>query len=159
MKVLYDQVMLALSYMQKNMAIRNWVQHIMNTINGMVSVARFSPIPVTSERLWGEFQVEFETAFTNTTKLQDAEAVLEHICIQQGENIDQYITCFEDLMDKAGWQHHQHLLMRVTQAHAKGHLYERSDPDDVHCLERGHVQGSKPLCPHEKCGYVPKARP
>ena len=64
----------------------------MNTIDGMVSVAQFSPIPVTSERLWGEFQVEFETTFTNTTKLQDTEATLEHIRIQQGENIDQYIA-------------------------------------------------------------------
>ena len=103
MKVLYDQVMLALSYMQGNMAIRNWVRHMMNTIDGMVSVARFSPVSVNSKRLWGEFQVEFETAFTNTTKLQDVEAALEHICIQQGENIDQYIAHFEDLMDKAGW--------------------------------------------------------
>ena len=103
MKILYDQVMLALSYMQGNIAIRNWVRHMMNTIDGMVSMARFSPIPVTSEQLWGEFQVEFETTFTNTTKLQDTEAALEHIHIQQGENIDQYIAHFEDLMDKAGW--------------------------------------------------------
>ena len=95
--------MLALSYMQGNTAIRNWIQHMINTINGMVSIVRFSPIPITSERLWGEFQVEFETAFTNTTKLQDAEAALEHIHIQQGKNIDQYIVRFEDLMDKAGW--------------------------------------------------------
>ena len=69
----------------------------------MVSTAWFSPISVNSEQLWGELQVEFKTVFTNTTKLQDAEAALEHICIQQGENIDQYIACFEDLMDKAGW--------------------------------------------------------
>ena len=103
MKVLYDRVMLALSYMQGNMAIRNWVRHMMNTIDGMVSVARFSPVLVNSERLWGEFQMEFETAFTNMTKLQDTEVALEHIHIQQGENIDQYIACFEDLMDKAGW--------------------------------------------------------
>ena len=76
---------------------------MMNTIDGMVSVARFSPVSVNSEQLWGEFQVEFETVFTNTTKLQDAEVALEHIRIQQGENIDQYIAQFEDLMDKAGW--------------------------------------------------------
>ena len=103
MEVPYDHVMLALSYMWENMAIRNWVQHIMNTIDGMVSPAQFSPVSVNSEQLWGEFQVEFETAFTNTTKLQDAEAALEHIHIQQGETTDQYIAHFEDLMDKAGW--------------------------------------------------------
>ena len=55
------------------------------------------------ERLWGIFQSEFETAFTNTTKVQDAEAALEHIRIQQGENIDQYIARFEDLMERAQW--------------------------------------------------------
>ena len=80
----------------------------MNTINGMVSTARFSPVPVTSKQLWGEFQVEFETAFINMTKLQDAEAMLEHIHIQQGKTIDQYIAHFEDLMDKAGWLEHDH---------------------------------------------------
>ena len=103
MKVLYDRVMLALSYMQGNTAIRNWVQHMMNTINGMVSMAWFSPMSVNSEWLWGEFQVEFETEFTNTTKLQNTEAALKHIRIQQGENINQYIVHFEDLMDKAVW--------------------------------------------------------
>ena len=103
MKVLYNQVMLALSYMWGNMAIRNWVWHMINTIDRMVSMARFSPVSVNSEQLWGEFQVEFKTTFTNTTKLQDMEAALKHIRIQQGESINQYIAHFEDLIDKAGW--------------------------------------------------------
>jgi len=50
--------------------------------------------------------VEFELAFTNTTKVQDVEVALEHICIQQGKGIDQYIVCFEDLMQKANWMEH-----------------------------------------------------
>ena len=79
---------------------------MINTINRMVSVAQFSPVSVNSEQLLGEFQVEFETAFTNTTKLQDVEAALKHIRIQQGESIDQYIAYFEDLIDKAGWLEH-----------------------------------------------------
>ena len=106
MKILYDQVMLALSYMRGNTAIRNWVKHMINNINTMVSQAWFAPVPLTSEHLWGEFQAEFKLAFTNTTKVQDAEVALEHIRIQQGKGIDQYIVCFEDLMQKANWTEH-----------------------------------------------------
>ena len=103
MKVPYDRVMLALSYMRGNTAIRNWVKHAMHQIDEMIDKRRFSPLKVDNERLWGIFQTEFETAFTNTTKVQDAEAALEHIRIQQGENIDQYIARFEDLMERAQW--------------------------------------------------------
>jgi len=54
---------------------------MMNTINAMVSTGQFAPVSLTSKHLWGEFQAEFKTAFTNTTKVQDAEVALEHICI------------------------------------------------------------------------------
>ena len=101
MKVPYDRVMLALSYMRRNTAIRNWVKHVMNQIDEMLDRQRFQPLKAEDERLWGVFQLEFETAFTNTTKVQDAETALEHIHIQQGENIDQYIAHFEDLMERA----------------------------------------------------------
>jgi hypothetical protein len=40
--------------------------------------------------------------FTNMTKVQNAEAALEGIHIQHEESIDQYISHFEDLMQKAG---------------------------------------------------------
>ena len=65
-------------------------------------------MPINSEQLWGEFQMEFESMFTNMTKLQDAEAALEHIRIQQGKSIDQYISHFEDIMNKANWPEHNH---------------------------------------------------
>ena len=110
MKVPYDRVMLALSYMRGNTAIRNWVKHVMHQINKMIDRRRFQPLKVDDERLWGVFQTEFKTAFTNTTKVQDAEAALEHIRIQQGENIDQYIACFEDLMERAQWGERDRML-------------------------------------------------
>ena len=75
----------------------------MNQIDEMIDRRRFTPLKVEDERLWGIFQSEFETAFTNTTKVQDMEAALEHIRIQQGKNIDQYIARFEDLMERAQW--------------------------------------------------------
>ena len=106
MKVPYNRVMLALSYMRRNMAIQNWVKHVMNQIDDLMDRRRFQPLKVEDERLWGIFQSEFEIAFTNTTKVQDAEAALEHICIQQGKNIDQYIARFEDLMERAQWGKH-----------------------------------------------------
>jgi len=56
-----------------------------------------------SKCLWMEFRSDFKEAFTNTTKVQDMEAALKHICIQARETIDQYTTCFEDLIQKASW--------------------------------------------------------
>ena len=50
-----------------------------------------------------EFRSDFENVFTNTTKVQDVEAALEQIHIQHEESIDEYISRFEDLMQKAGW--------------------------------------------------------
>ena len=103
MKRPYDRIMLALSYMRGSAMIRNWVKHEMKKIDALTSVANRRPIPYDSERLWTEFRSDFDDTFTNTTKVQDAEAALEHIHIQREESIDQYITRFEDLMQKASW--------------------------------------------------------
>ena len=103
MKCPYNCIMLALSYMRGSATIRNWVKHKMRKIDTLTSVANRQPILYDSKRLWTEFRSDFDDAFTNTTKVQDAEAALEHIHIQHEESIDQYITCFEDLMQKAGW--------------------------------------------------------
>jgi hypothetical protein len=95
--------MLALSYMRGNMMIQNWVKFEMRRIDAMTSMANRNPVPYESEQLWMEFQMDFDDAFTNMTKVQDAEAVLEHIHIQHEELINQYILHFEDLMQKASW--------------------------------------------------------
>lgn len=47
--------------------------------------------------------MDFENTFTNTTKVQDAEAALEQIHINCKESINEYISRFEDLMQKASW--------------------------------------------------------
>ena len=99
----YDRVMLALSYMRGSTTIRNWVKAEMKKIDELTSVSRHHPVPYESERLWMEFRADFENAFTNTTKVQDAEAALEQIHINREESIDEYISRFEDLMQKAGW--------------------------------------------------------
>ena len=49
MKVPYDRVMLALSYMRGNTAIRNWVKHAMHQIDEMIDRRRFSPLKVDDE--------------------------------------------------------------------------------------------------------------
>ena len=95
--------------------IRNWVKHVMNSIDGMVSMVQFAPVPLTSKCLWGGFQAEFEEAFTNMTKVQDTEAALEHVHIQQGKGIDQCIAHFKDLMQKANWTEHDRSTINTFQ--------------------------------------------
>ena len=99
----YDRVILALSYMRGSTTIRNWVKAEMKKIDELTSVSRHHPILYESERLWVEFRSDFENVFTNTTKVQDVEAALEQIHINCKESIDEYISRFEDLMQKAGW--------------------------------------------------------
>lgn len=100
----YDRVMVALSYMRGNTAVKNWVRHEMGIMDHLTSVANEKgPISYGNEKLWRRFTEDFRDAFANTTKQQDAEAALERIHVQPQESIDQYIARFEDLIDKAGW--------------------------------------------------------
>ena len=103
MKQPYNCVILALSYMRGSTTIRNWVKAEMKKMDKLTSMLRHHPVLYKSEQLWMEFRSDFENVFTNMTKVQDAEAALEQIHINREESIDEYISCFEDLMQKAGW--------------------------------------------------------
>ena len=103
MKRPYDRVILALFYMRGSTTIRNWVKAEMKKMDELTSVSCHHPVPYESKQLWMEFRLDFENMFTNTTKVQDVKAALKQIHINCKESIDEYILCFEDLMQKAGW--------------------------------------------------------
>ena len=55
------------------------------------------------ETLWREFVADFTRAFTDTASSEQAYAALTDLQIK-GKDIDNYITTFESLIVKAGWE-------------------------------------------------------
>jgi hypothetical protein len=94
--------MLALSYMGGKPVIDNWIKNELKRVDARIDDDD-EPIRTTDERTWRLFQKDFDDAFTNTTKTEDAEAELERLQIQQDETVDQYIARFEDLAERADW--------------------------------------------------------
>jgi Retrotransposon gag protein/Zinc knuckle len=59
--------------------------------------------PRSNETLWTEFKAAFTSAFTDTAKKEDAYQKLKHLKMKD-ELIDDYITAFNSLAAKAGWE-------------------------------------------------------
>jgi hypothetical protein len=93
--------------------IDNWVKNELKRIDARADDDD-DPIPPSSERTWKKFEEDFESAFTNTTKVEDAEAELERLHIRQDETIDQYIARFEDLAEKADWDLRHDKIVTTT---------------------------------------------
>jgi Retrotransposon gag protein len=60
-------------------------------------------MPQSDKMLWTEFKTTFTDAFTNTTKKEDAYQKLKHLKMKD-ELVDDYITAFNSLAAKAGWE-------------------------------------------------------
>jgi Retrotransposon gag protein/Zinc knuckle len=59
--------------------------------------------PRSDEALWTEFEAAFTTAFTDTTKKEDAYQKLKHLKMKD-KLVNDYITAFNSLAAKAGWE-------------------------------------------------------
>jgi Retrotransposon gag protein len=59
--------------------------------------------PRSDETLWTEFKAAFINAFTDTAKKEDAYQKLKHLKMKD-ELVDDYITAFNSLAAKAGWE-------------------------------------------------------
>jgi Retrotransposon gag protein len=55
------------------------------------------------ETLWTDFEAAFTTTFTDTAKKEDAYQKLKHLKMKD-ELVDDYITAFNSLVAKAGWE-------------------------------------------------------
>jgi Retrotransposon gag protein/Zinc knuckle len=58
---------------------------------------------MTDETLWTDFETAFADAFTDTAKWEDAYQKLKHLKMKD-ELVDDYITTFNSLAAKAGWE-------------------------------------------------------
>ena len=92
-----DRIGLAISFIQgPNM--NNWVKGMMTRIDRHLA----NGIDPGDKRLWATFICDFETAFTNTTKVQNMHHKLMNIKMK-GNALDDYIVEFQHLQQAVGW--------------------------------------------------------
>jgi Retrotransposon gag protein len=97
MKQPYVRVATALSLI-RGPKVDDWVDDQLKELEQKVRT-----ISRSDETLWTDFEVAFTTAFTNTAKKEDAYQKLKHLKMKD-ELVDDYITAFNSLAAKAGWE-------------------------------------------------------
>jgi Retrotransposon gag protein len=96
MKQPYAHVAMALSLI-RGPKVNDWVDEQLKELEQKTRM-----ISRSDETLWTDFEVAFATAFTNTAK-KDAYQKLKHLKMND-ELVDDYITAFNSLAAKAGWE-------------------------------------------------------
>jgi Retrotransposon gag protein len=97
MKQPYAQVATALSLIQ-GPKVDDWVNEQLNDLE-----VKIRTMPYSNEMLWTEFEDMFTATFTDTAKKEDAYQKLKHLQMKD-ELVDDYITTFNSLATKAGWE-------------------------------------------------------
>jgi Retrotransposon gag protein len=97
MKQPYVRVATALSLI-RGPKVDDWVDEQLKELEQKVRTTLRS-----DETLWTEFEAAFTTAFTDTAKKEDAYQKLKHLKMKD-ELVDDYITAFNSLAAKAGWE-------------------------------------------------------
>jgi Retrotransposon gag protein len=78
--------------------VDDWVDKQLNNLE-----LKICTTPQSDETLWTEFETAFTDAFTDTAKKEDAYQKLKHLRMKD-ELLDNYITMFNSLAVKAGWE-------------------------------------------------------
>jgi hypothetical protein len=78
--------------------VDNWVEYTLNK----VECALQQGVHPSHEALWEMFLTDFQLAFTDTTKVQNAQQQLLNLRMKPGA-LDDYISTFEHLWMMASW--------------------------------------------------------
>jgi Retrotransposon gag protein len=97
MKQPYVRVAMALSLI-RGPKVDDWVDEQLKELEHKIHST-----PKSDETLWTEFEAAFTSTFTNTAKKEDAYQKLKHLKMKD-ELVDDYITAFNFLAAKAGWE-------------------------------------------------------
>jgi Retrotransposon gag protein len=97
MKQLYAHIATALSLI-RGLKVDDWVDKQLKELEQKVHMT-----PRSNETLWTEFEMAFTSAFMDTAKKEDAYQKLKHLKMKD-ELVDDYITAFNSLASKAGWE-------------------------------------------------------
>ena len=101
MKVPYDRVLTALTYMRGPL-INDWVDQQEKKLDRRIDTSTTNWVREDNEILWNEFKTAFLAAWTDTSKKQNAYDQLMRLTMN-GWDVDTYIATFDHLTLAAGW--------------------------------------------------------
>ena len=101
MKVPYDRILTALTYMHGHL-INDWVDQQEKKLAKRIDTSTTNWVAETNEILWTEFETAFLAAWTDTSKKQNAFDQLMRLTMS-GWDVDTYIATFDRLTAAAGW--------------------------------------------------------
>ena len=101
MKVPYDRVLTALTYMRGPL-INDWIDQQEKKLDARIDTTKRNHVQETDEVLWNEFETAFLAAWTDTSKKQNAYDQLMRLTMN-GWDVDTYIATFDRLTLAAGW--------------------------------------------------------
>ena len=101
MKIPYDRVLTALTYMRGPL-INDWIDQQEKRLDARIDTTKRGHVQETDEVLWNEFEAAFLAAWTDTSKKQNAFDQLMRLTMN-GWDVDTYIATFNRLTAAAGW--------------------------------------------------------
>ena len=101
MKVPYDRVLTALTYMRGPL-INDWIDQQEKKLDERTDKTKRNHVQESDEVLWTDFETAFLAAWTDTSKKQNAYDQLMRLTMN-GWDVDTYIATFDRLTLAAGW--------------------------------------------------------
>ena len=101
MKIPYNRVLTTLTYMRGPL-INDWVDQQEKKLAERTDTTKRNHVQENDEVLWSEFETTFLTAWTDTSKKQNAFDQLMHLTMNRWD-VDTYIATFDHLILAAGW--------------------------------------------------------
>ena len=130
MKVPYDRVLTALTYMRGPL-INDWIDQQEKRLDARVDTTKRGHVQETDEILWNEFEAAFLAAWTNTSKKQNAYDQLMRLTMN-GWDVDTYIATFDRLTLAAGWdQNSEGTIAKFREGLSKGVHSKALDRDRI----------------------------
>ena len=139
MKVPYDRVLTALTYMRGPL-INDWVDQQEKKLASRVDTSTTNWVVETNEILWTEFETAFLAAWTDTSKKQNAFNQLMRLTMS-GWDVDTYIATFDRLTAAAGWDSNSEgTIAKFCEGLSKGIHSKALDRDHIpHTIEEWKV--------------------
>ena len=130
MKVPYDRVLTALTYMRGPL-INDWIDQQEKRLDARIDTTKRGHVQETDEILWNEFENAFLAAWTDTSKKQNAYDQLMRLTMN-GWDVDTYIATFDRLTLAAGWdQDSEGTIAKFREGLSKGVHSKALDRDRI----------------------------
>ena len=130
MKIPYDRVLTALTYMRGPLT-NDWIDQQEKKLEARVDTTKRGHVQETDEILWNEFEAAFLAAWTDTSKKQNTYDQLMRLTMN-GWDVDTYIATFDRLTLAAGWdQDSEGTIAKFREGLSKGVHSKALDRDRI----------------------------